>query len=48
MIAMQAQLENFATALELMHDTVSTCQVVLGQVVKGELWILLLTYLFHL
>ena len=35
MIAMQAQMEHFATALEGMHDTVTSCQVVLQQLVDG-------------
>ena len=32
---MQAQMEHFATALEGMHDTVTSCQVVLQQLVDG-------------
>ena len=36
MITMQAQMEHFATSLEGMHDTVTTCQVVLSQLVDGE------------
>lgn len=35
MITMQAQMEHFATSLEGMHDTVTTCQVVLSQLVDG-------------
>ena len=35
MIAMQAQMDHFATALEGMHDTVTSCQVVLQQLVDG-------------
>jgi hypothetical protein len=30
-------MEHFATSLEGMHDTVTTCQVVLSQLVDGEL-----------
>ena len=36
MIAMQTQMEHFATSLEGMHDTVTSCQAVLSQLIDGE------------
>ena len=35
MIAMQSQMEHFASSLEGMHDTVTNCQAVLAQLVDG-------------